>query len=219
MGHSTQSGVQSQSAGSPFPDLQADEVLAALMDQGLQASQAGQSQAAIAAWQTAAQRAVNPTRPYVLIASEYASLGNFDAAQQWFTLALIADPENLIARYQLGLLQYTSAKVEGAFLTWAPLLQSRADHPLASALAHFVNAFVSLTEGNHQQVHALFRTGMDLLPQGHPLAADAQRIIDQISVSPATDESELQPVAGLSPDEDRPGGTHYLIANYGRSAD
>src|SRR5450830_189736 len=88
----------------------------------------------------------------LLLAGEHAQAGQMDLAEAAFITALQRDPDYAIARFQLGLLQFTSARPSVASVTWAPLDKLPLQHPLRL----FKNGFEFLARDMmHEAVQAI----------------------------------------------------------------
>lgn len=147
-----------------------------LIAQGLAASQAGDAARAIALFTRAHEMAPVSGVPPFLIASEHAAAGDVDAAEAAFASAVLVAPEFVLARYQLGLLQFSSGRAAVALVTWAPLLEAPAGDPLA----HYVRGFAALAQDDLPGALLHLREGM-ALPNGNPaVAADIRRVIESV---------------------------------------
>jgi tetratricopeptide (TPR) repeat protein len=141
---------------------------------------------------------------HFLIASELASAGNFDRAEAEFAHAVLLAPAWTIARYQLGLLQFTSGRAAIALVTWAPLF----DLDAPNCLAHFVRGFAALAQDDFAQAQSQFRAGLSCTIDNPALASDIEKVLARIEcthASPTTTEPERE---GAS--------SHVLVSNYGR---
>src|SRR6185295_4753211 len=94
-----------------------------LLAEGLAASRQGQGESAMALFQRASEADPASALPHFLLASEQASAGDFARAELAFAKALLLAPDFALARYQLGLLQFTSSRAPVALLTWQPLFE------------------------------------------------------------------------------------------------
>jgi len=65
-----------------------------------------------------------------LLGAMYAQLGMIDRAIEEMTLAITYEPGLNMARFQLGLLHFTSTDIAAAEKVWEPLLELPAEHPL-----------------------------------------------------------------------------------------
>lgn len=147
-----------------------------LLQDGLAASRADQPEAALALFTRASEADPSSGLPHFLIASEQASAGNFQAAELSFACAVLLAPGFPLARYQLGLLQFSSQRAPLALLTWQPLFQLPED----DALHCFVRGFAALAQDAFDEALLHFRRGLDCRPANPALCADILQVIDAI---------------------------------------
>ena len=183
-----------------------------LIQQGLAASQAERVDEALALFHQAAQRAPGSGLPHFLIGAELAQMGRMDEAETAYANAVLLAPELDMARYQLGLIQFTSGRAALALVTWGPLFQ----RPPESALQRIVHGFAALAQDEFAPALACFREGMALNHDNPALNRDLQMMIDRIlaqtgqaAAAPAT------PVADAEESADEQ-GLHVLLSNYQR---
>jgi Flp pilus assembly protein TadD len=88
----------------------------------LQVSAAGDSEGAIRLLRAAAQEDPASGLVQFLLAAELAQAGAIGDAEAAYANAVLLAPQFHIARFQLGLLQFTSGRAAIALLTWQPLL-------------------------------------------------------------------------------------------------
>lgn len=173
-----------------------------LVAEGLAAGQAGRPEAALALFARAQEMAPASGVPAFLIASEQAAAGNFDAAEAAFASAVLLAPEFALARYQLGLLQFSSGRPSVGLLTWEPLLTAPASEPLG----HFVRGFASLAQDDLPTALHHLREGL-ALPGGNPaVSADIRRVIASVEALSTTSE----PPKNAAPAQ----ASHVLLGAY-----
>jgi Flp pilus assembly protein TadD len=160
-----------------------------LVAEGLAASGAGRSDQALALFEQARQADPTSGTPHFLLGSEYASRGDFAAAEAAFACAVLLAPSFPLARYQLGLLQFSSRRPAMAMLTWQPLLEL----PASDALLHFVRGFAALARDSFDEALAHFRSGLSCEPANPALDADIQQLVEAVEglqrAEPAPDEA------------------------------
>src|ERR1044071_3407463 len=93
-----------------------------LVRDGLAASRAGRAQAALELFAQASAALPSSGIPHFLIATEHAAAGDAAAAEAAFANSVLLSPEFVLARYQLGLLQFCSNRPALALVTWDRLL-------------------------------------------------------------------------------------------------
>jgi tetratricopeptide (TPR) repeat protein len=170
-----------------------------LIAQGLEASRNDRMQEAIDFFAEAGALAPGSGVPDFLIGSEHAAAGDIDAAEQSFARALLLAPDFALARYQLGLLQFTSRRAAMALLTWQPLFAL----PAADPLAHFVRGFEALARDSFPEALAHYREGLACRDINQALAADVQRVVDAVEQLPGGEDPQ-------------PTQAHVLLSGYGK---
>jgi len=174
-----------------------------LIAQGLAASQEGRAEAALTLFAQAGARDPGSALPHFLAASEHAAAGHVEAAEASFANALLVAPAFSLARYQLGLLQFSSGRAALALLTWEPLLHAAA----ADALGHFVRGFASLAQDQLAEALLHFRAGL-ACPDAHPaVCADIGKVVDSVETLVRGASA-----SGEAPEEP----THVLLGSYSR---
>jgi tetratricopeptide (TPR) repeat protein len=174
----------------------------ARLAEGLAASQAGRTADALALFTRASEADPSSGVPHFLIGSEHASAGDFTAAELAFARAVLLAPGFPLARYQLGLLQFTSQRVPLAFLTWEPLLAL----PDTEPLAHFVRGFGALAQDAFDEALGHYRTGLACNPPNAALRADIVQLIEAVQRLQQREEGTEQ--------EQEP--QHVLLSAYAR---
>ena len=138
--------------------------------------------------------------------SERAASGQFDEAEAAFADAVLLAPAWLIARYQLGLLQFSSGRAGVALATWRLLF----DLDSSNCLLHFVRGFASLANDDFTQATTHFCAGLALPIDNAALAGDVEKVLAGIEQLVMAKPSTLT----AAPDE--PAVSHVLVSNYGR---
>lgn len=140
------------------------------------------------------------------LASGLAADGRIEEAHAEFAEAVQLAPHWPIARYQFGLLQFSSGRAVAALLTWAPLLNLDE----SSGFPHFVRGFDALARDDFAQAKSHFRTGLAIQSDNPAVAGDIEKIlarIDHLEAGATVTEAE------------REEPSHVLVANYGRFGD
>lgn len=178
----------------------------ALISQGMAASQANDGTQAIAWFQQASAAEPSAGLPQFLLGAEFAALGDWHQAEVAFANATLLAPGFPMARYQLGLLQFSSGRAAIALLTWQPLL----DLPEADPLPHFVRGFTALVQDSFDEALQHYQQGLALNTTNSALSSDIEKVIAGINAltnKPATAEEEADSGSAES-------GNHVLLANY-----
>jgi len=140
--------------------------------------------------------------PHFLMGAEYAHAGQIPEAEAAYAQAVLLAPQFDMARFQLGLLQFTSGRTTVALVTWQPLFALPPTH----ALQRFVSAFGALTQERLADAVEFCQQGMALNHDNPPLNVDMQMLIDRIARLQGT-----MPMSNAAPSADN---AHVLLANY-----
>jgi len=180
-----------------------------LIQKGLAASRAQHVDEALALFQEAARLVPESGLPHFLIGAELAQLRRMDEAEMAYANAVLLAPSLDMARYQLGLIQFTSGRAALALVTWGPLFQ----HPPDSALQRIVHGFAALAQDDFPAATACFREGMALNLDNAALNRDLQLMLDRIAAHTHAGAPISDPPA---PDETSADGQelHVLLSNY-----
>ncbi|HEV7318848.1 MAG TPA: tetratricopeptide repeat protein [Ensifer sp.] len=182
-----------------------------LVQQAMAASQSGDSVRALELLHQASSAQPDSGIPHFLMGSEYASLSQFEQAELAFSNAVLLSPNMPVARYQLGLLQYSSGRAPAALVTWQPLL-ALGD---ASPLPHWVKGFAALAQDQFDTAKACFEEGVRLNTDNPPMSSDINKIIAEIEAVQRANAENTGAVAQASSDEGD-NSSHFLVSNYGR---
>ncbi|MBL8515565.1 MAG: hypothetical protein JNM76_01240 [Betaproteobacteria bacterium] len=178
---------------------------------GLAASQADDSASALAHFQRAASAAPESGIPHFLIGSELAAAQRYAEAESAFASAVVLSPEFPLARYQLGLLQFTSGRIPMAMMTWEPLLQL-AQGPLP----HFVQGFAAMATDNFSKAVSLFQEGISRNHDNPALSRDIEMVIAEIQSKTDSASAAGERMNGAA-ETDARSEAHVLLANYQQS--
>ena len=180
------------------PDARFESLIA----EGLAASRADRVQAALALFAQASELHPSSGIPHFLIGSEHAAAGDMAAAETALANAVLLSPEFVLARYQLGLLQFSSERAAVALVTWEPLFAL----PLADPLGHFVRGFAALAQDCFEEALGHYRTGLACDQRNPAVAADVQQVVAAVE--------RLLRRDALPEGSEAP--AHVLLAGYGR---
>jgi tetratricopeptide (TPR) repeat protein len=144
---------------------------------------------------------------WFVAASEFAASGKVDEAESAFARTILLSPHWPIARYQLGLLQFSAGRPAVALVTWSPLF----DLDGSNCLAHFVRGFAALAQDDFPQARSHFRAGLALGVQNAALAGDIEKVLARIEHIGNTTVT-----ASLAPANEPAAASHVLVSNYGR---
>ena len=178
----------------------------ALMSQGMAASQANDGAQAVEWFQKASAAEPAAGLPHFLLGAERASMGSMDQAEAAFANATRLAPDFPMARYQLGLLQFSSGRAAIALLTWQPLLHL----PDSDPLPHFVKGFAALAHDRFDQALRHYEQGLTLNTTNDALSGDIEKVIAGTkALAPNTAPGADGPGEGGAESD-----THVLLANY-----
>lgn len=174
-----------------------------LIAEGLEASRAERTEAALDFFSQASALLPSSGVPHFLIGSEHASAGNIDAAEAAFARAVLLAPDFALARYQLGLLQFSSQRAAMALLTWQPLFTLPGPDPLG----HFVRGFEALARDSFGEALHHYREGLACNDINQALAADIQRVVEAVERLPREPGEAAEP---------EPQANHVLLSSYAK---
>lgn len=183
-----------------------------LISSGLDASRTDDSEQAIWFFQQASVAAPDVGLPQFLLGAEYAALGDMDQAEAAFANAVRLAPDFPLARYQLGLLQFTSGRAAVGFLTWQPLLEL----PESDPLPHFINGFGALVQDQFVEALAFYGQGLQRNTSNPALSADIEKVMEGIRIAMAQRDGEAVALSDSAVGEEDAvdASIHVFLANY-----
>lgn len=182
----------------------------ALMSNGMSASQANDAAQAIECFQKASAAEPSAGLPQFLLGAEFAALGDMNQAETAFANATLLAPGFPMARYQLGLLQFSSGRAGVALLTWQPLLEL----PEADPLPHFVRGFAALAQDRFDEALQHYRQGLELNTTNAALSSDIEKVIAGIHALGVQEAPTAEEPAVAEADANAEASNHVLLANY-----
>lgn len=190
----------------PAGEAPVDSQFDSLMEQGLGASRRDDVASAIGAWQSAAAARPESALPHFLMGAEYAQAGRTSEAESAYANAVLLAPEFETARYQLGLLQFTSRRAALAHVTWEPLFRLPEGHPIRS----FVLGFSALARDEFETALAHFGDGMAANRDNLPMNSDIAHVVGAIRRLRSGAPGDAPSVTGSAPE------AHVLLEAYRR---
>ena len=107
-----------------------------------------------------------------MLGSIYAELGMTDKAVQAFLQALNTNPQNPLARFQMGLVLLTAQRYQEAIDAFAPMLVVEGEF-----LAHFHSALALIALDRPSQARPLLQQANQNMPASHPLYGTLQQLL------------------------------------------
>ena len=99
-----------------------------------------------------------------MLASIYFEIGRVEAAIDLYEKLLSYNPDNPLARFQLGLARLNDGQPRQALDVWEPMLEMENDF-----MAHFHSALAQLELQQPRQALELLLKAREHMPVGHPL--------------------------------------------------
>lgn len=186
------------SSSSPFSPL---------LQQALAASQANDSETAMALLSQASQEEPASAWPHFLLGAELAQSQRFQEAETAYANAVLLAPDLAIARYELGTLQFTSGRASPAFLTWQPLLNL----PDGDPLKLFILGYVELAKDAFAAALQYFERGIVANTVNAPLNGNIQLLIERIRPLLQSQQANAVPE---TPAPEADNGEHFLLSSY-----
>lgn len=148
--------------------------------------------------------------PWLLSAANLAQAGQMDRAESAYLDLVQRAPDFAIARFQLGLIQFTSARPSVAMRTWAPLDLLPETHYLRL----FKQGFACLAEDQFEATARFMREGMAQNQENPPLNRDMQMLLDRLQQAGllAGADGDAGSVGPANPEGEPP--THFLLSGY-----
>jgi tetratricopeptide (TPR) repeat protein len=97
-----------------------------------------------------------------MLGGVYAQIKMHDCAVDYFREVLAINPDNALARFQLGLSLLTLGRPQEAITAWKPLLANANDY-----LAHFYSALALFQVGRPSEAKPLLNTAAARMPKNH----------------------------------------------------
>jgi tetratricopeptide (TPR) repeat protein len=150
----------------------------------------------------AAQMHPDDARPLLLLGAEFAQAREYDRAEAAYLAAVQRAPQFAIARFQLGLLQFTSGRPAVATLTWAPLDELPEGEPLRI----FKRGIECLARDAFDEARTLLEQGIAANTSNPALNRDMQMLLQRIA--------QQQGSAVPSEEASEETGAHFLVSAY-----
>lgn len=115
-------------------------------------------------------------RLHFLRGSILAGLKRYEAAMAAIASAVEIAPSFAVARFQLGLLHFTSGDAQSADQIWRPLLDLAEDEPLRL----FARGLLALAQDDWRQTIALLERGIELNTANAPMNTDMKLVVEEL---------------------------------------
>lgn len=181
-----------------------------LISSGVAASQGNDGQRAISLFEQACVIAPGAGLPQFLLGAEYAAVGDIGKAEAAFANAVRLAPDFPMARYQLGLLQFSSGRAAVGLLTWHPLLAL----PESDPLPYFVRGFSALVQDRFEDALAFYEQGLKRNTTNPALSSDIEKVVAGIRSAMAQSGDVVAVPDPAEQDEYLDADAHVLLANY-----
>lgn len=110
-----------------------------------------------------------------MLAGIYAELKMPERATACYERVLVVNPRNVLARFQLGLLQLTGGRPQEALETLRPNLSDNTEF-----LAHFYSGRALLELGKAGEARVLLQRAAQRMPADHPLYSQLQGLLEPL---------------------------------------
>lgn len=176
-----------------------------LLERIQKAEEAGQG--SLQLLEETASRNGNDARVLLLLAGARMHAQEVDGAEAAYIAALQVAPEFHIARFQLGLLQLTSARPAAALSTWAPLQALSEEHPLRT----FASGLTCLARDEFAEARRLLELGIARNLDNAPLNRDMRMVLERM---PDLGGGGGTPGTEPAPEAAPAASTHFLVSSY-----
>lgn len=110
-----------------------------------------------------------------MMAAIYLQTGQHQSAETYFTNLLSINPENALARFQLGMVKLNQNNAQEALDNWLPLLNQNNEF-----MAHFHSGLAYLQLGKMTEAALMFKIAEQRMPISHPLHPQLQTFIKKL---------------------------------------
>jgi len=172
------------------------------MRMALAASTGNDSEASVAYLKRAIALDERMAEPHYLLGAEYAGKGLYALAISELQAALARKPELAAARFQLGLLFLTLARVEEAAATWGLLDMLPHEHPFYL----FKSGLLHLIQEQFDKATILLKEGIAANTENPALNRDMQLVLEEISRKQAGASGAATASAAEA--------QHFLVSSY-----
>ncbi len=188
-----------------------DAHLSPRVKQALAASAQQDCDTALLLFMQAIQEEPASAVPHFLMGAELAQLGRMAEAETAYANAVLLAPDAAIIRFELGALQFTSARVAMALLTWQPLLALPGTDPLKL----FVLGYAALATDAFDDALDCFKKGIEANHVNAPLNGNIQLLINEILRLRATQDGPSWTSGASAPhSQEETEQMHFLLSHY-----
>ena len=111
-----------------------------------------------------------------MLSATYQQLGMIDESRELFQQILSLNPDNALARFQLGMTYFQEREWDRALELWKPLVDSGDDY-----VATFYSAVCQINLGNRDTAVELFKASSKNMPKNHPLFKQLEKIAAELN--------------------------------------
>lgn len=181
-----------------------NDVIDTLWQQAINAAKSADAATTITLLQDLLQQAPGHAGAHCMLAAEWVSQGKLDEGEASYARALVIAPEFVVARFQLGLLLFSSSRVAMAMLIWRELLSLPENNPYRL----FTEAYIALANDAFDEAIRLFESGKANNPDNPPLNHDADLCLARLR------ELMKNTASSTTSEIEESGEHHVLLSNY-----
>lgn len=110
-----------------------------------------------------------------MLAAVYAELGMPQRATEYYQRVLALNPDNALARFQLGVLQLNAGRTREALETWEPSLADQSDFA-----AHYYSGLALLQLEKADEARTLLQKAHQRMPHDHALYPSLKELLHHL---------------------------------------
>ena len=146
-----------------------------------------------------------------LLGAVYAEVGMIDRAIREMTRAIECAPQLQIARFQLGMLHFTSGNLQQAESVWQPFADLPAENPLRA----FRSGLLHLAQDEFAACVADLKRGLELNTE-HPSLNHDMAMLIEMAEKAINEEAGTGSAPSAEPAPELPAAQHVLLSGYQR---
>lgn len=181
-----------------------------LISSAISAGRQGDGVLAVSHLQEAIRQCPGAAEPLLLLGAELAMQNNVEAAEDAFTKAVSLAPALHLARFQLGLLQLTTDRLQAATKTWDPLLSLPDSYYWPSVVC----GYLMLQAGATAEAILVLEAAADAIGDNAALAMDVRETVRSARALLASRSGDSSTVERSTPDPSPHQAGHVLLGGY-----